>query len=46
MENNDYEVIALAQENNEDAINIIYQKYKPLIVKKSKTAFYQLLIIE
>ena len=41
MENNDYELIALAQENNEDAINIIYQKYKPLIVKKSKTAFLQ-----
>ncbi len=41
MENNDYELVALAQENNEDAINILYQKYKPMIIKKSKIAFLQ-----
>lgn len=33
---NDYELVALAKEGNEDAINLIYQKYKPLIVNKSK----------
>ena len=27
MEYNDYELICLAREGNEDAINIIYQKY-------------------
>lgn len=36
MEYNDYELICLAREGNEDAINIIYQKYKPIIVSKSK----------
>ena len=38
MGTNDYELVFLAQENNEDAINLIYQKYKPIIVKKSKNA--------
>ena len=38
MELNDYELVFLAQEGNEDAINLIYQKYKPIIVKKSKNA--------
>ena len=37
---NDYELVALAREGNEDAINIIYQKYKPLIINKSKDAIY------
>ena len=32
MENNDYELVALAQENNEDAINILYQKYKLYLI--------------
>ena len=36
MDYNDYELICLAREGNEDAINIIYQKYKPIIVSKSK----------
>ena len=36
MEYNDYELICLAREGNENAINIIYQKYKPIIVSKSK----------
>jgi len=38
MEQNDYELVFLAQERNEEAINLIYQKYKPIIVKKSKNA--------
>ena len=36
MEYNDFELVALAQTKNEDAINLLYQKYKPLIVSKSK----------
>ncbi len=38
MDTNDYELVFLAQEGNEDAINLIYQKYKPIIVKKSKNS--------
>ena len=38
MQYNDYELVSLAKEGNEDAVNIIYQKYKPLIVSKSKDA--------
>jgi RNA polymerase sporulation-specific sigma factor len=38
MEHNDYELVFLAREGNEDAINLIYQKYKPIIIKKSKNA--------
>ena len=38
MEYNDYELVSLAKEGNEDAINIIYKKYKPIIVSKSKDA--------
>jgi len=34
-EYNDYELLNLAQELNEDAIEILYEKYKPLIYKKS-----------
>lgn len=33
---NDYELISLAQELNEDAIIILHEKYKPLILKKSR----------
>ena len=29
MKNDDYELVYLAQDGNEDAINIIYDKYKP-----------------
>ena len=36
QEYNDYELVALAKENNEEAINIIYQKYQPLIYKKAR----------
>ncbi len=39
MKLNDYELIALSHEGNEDATRIIYEKYKPLIIKKSKKAF-------
>ena len=38
MKYNDYELICLAREGNEEAINIIYNKYKPIIVTKSKDA--------
>lgn len=40
-EYNDYELVSLAQEGNEDAINLIYKKYKPVIVKKSHDAIYR-----
>ena len=39
MKLNDFELINLAQEGNEDAINLIYEKYKPIIVKKSGEAY-------
>ncbi len=38
MDANDYELVFLAQDGNEDAINKLYQKYKPIIVKKRKNA--------
>jgi len=38
MIENDYELIHSAQEGNEDAINYIYKKYKPIIIKKSNIA--------
>ena len=38
MEYNDYELVSLAREGSEDAINIIYQKYKPIIIRKSRDA--------
>ncbi len=38
MDKGDYELVYLAQDGNEDAINYLYQKYKPIIVKKSKNA--------
>lgn len=38
MEHNDYELVSLAREGNEEAINLIYQKYKPIIVRKSRNA--------
>ena len=36
---NDYELVALAQEHNEDAITILHEKYKPLIQKKCKKIY-------
>ena len=38
MKHNDFELVYLAQNGNEEAINIIYQKYTPIIVKKSTDA--------
>ena len=35
---NDYELISLAREGNETAIDLIYQKYRPIIITKSKDA--------
>ena len=35
-------MILLAQEGNEDAANLIYTKFKPIIVKKSKHAFFKI----
>ena len=32
---NDYELLYLAGENNEEAINILYEKYKGLIYNKA-----------
>ena len=37
-EYNDYELVSLAREGNEEAIDLIYQKYKPIIITKSKDA--------
>ena len=39
LEYNDYELISLAVEQNEDAINLIYKKYEPLI-KKIASKYY------
>lgn len=36
---NDYELVSLAQEHNEDAINMLHEKYQPLIHKKSRKFF-------
>lgn len=38
MKNINYELVLQAQEGNEDAVNYIYLKFKPLIIKKSKYA--------
>jgi len=39
MKYNDYELVSLAQENNEVAINILHEKYKSIIYNKSKKVF-------
>ena len=36
---NDYELVNMAQDNNEDAINMLHIKYKPLINKKCKKIY-------
>ena len=33
---NDYELVDLAQESNEDAINLLHQKYQPIIKQKCR----------
>ena len=35
-EYNDYELVSLAQEGNEDAIDLIYKKYNPIIKSKCR----------
>lgn len=42
MEYNDYELVCLAQEGNTKAVDIIYNKYMPIIVKKSKNAIFSI----
>lgn len=39
MKYNDYELVSMAHEHNEDAINMLYEKYKPLIVNKARMAY-------
>lgn len=39
MKYNDYELVAMAHEHNEDAINMLYEKYRPLIVSKSREIY-------
>jgi len=36
---NDYELVSLAQEKNEDAINLLHKKYEPLINKKCRKIY-------
>ena len=36
MEYNDYELLNMAKDNNEDAINLLYKKYEPLFESKAK----------
>lgn len=40
MKYNDYELVSLAQEKNEEAINILHEKYKDLICSRAKKVFY------
>ena len=42
MEYNDFELVYLIKENNEEARDILYNKYKPIIVKKSTDQIYKL----
>ena len=39
---NDFELVSLIRENNEEAREILYNKYKPIIVKKSTDQIYKL----
>ena len=41
MEYNDFELVSLIRENNEEAREILYNKYKPIIVKKSTDQIYK-----
>lgn len=42
MKYNDFELVSLIRENNEEAREILYNKYKPIIVKKSTDQIYKL----
>lgn len=39
MEYNDFELISLAREHNEEATNILYEKYKPIILRKANDLY-------
>lgn len=39
MEYNDYELVSMAQEHNELAINVLHDKYKKIIYNKSKRVY-------
>lgn len=39
MEYNDFELVSLARDKNEEAIKIIYDKYKPIIISKAKDLY-------
>ena len=39
---NDYELLYLVSENNEDAKEIFFKKYKPFIIKKANTLYPQI----
>ena len=36
MDYNDYELIYMAREQNEDAVKVLYEKYRPLLEKKAR----------
>ena len=40
MEYNDFELIYMAKEKNEEAINYLYKKYKPLLEKKAREYYF------
>ena len=42
MDYNDYELLSLAKEKDENAINILYKKYEPLITNKAKKIYQYL----
>ncbi len=39
MEYNDFELISLARDKHEEAIKIIYDKYRPIIISKAKDLY-------
>ena len=39
MEYNDFELIYMAKEKNEEAIEMLYDKYKPLLDKKARECY-------
>ena len=36
MDYNDYELIYMAREQNEDAVKVLTEKYRPLLEKKAR----------
>lgn len=39
MDYNDFELVSLAREHNEEATNTIYEKYKPIVVRKANDLY-------